>query len=62
LYNILNSDEAEEMNKQFNKNTIIASKNSAKRYFYNKEHALIVEKAALAIFDKLQKIHGDGRT
>lgn len=60
LHEMLYIEDAEILNKQFNKNTIIAAKNVAKRYFYNEEHAEIVEMVALAIFDKLHKIHGMG--
>lgn len=60
LRTMLYTEETREWNIVFDNNTIIAAKNLAKRYFYNKEHAEIVEKFALAIFDKLQKIHGMG--
>lgn len=45
----------------FENDIIEAARNIAKRYHTNKNHTLVMEKNALAIFDKLKSVHGLGR-
>lgn len=57
---MLLQNESDEYNKGFWKNTVISARAIAKRYDYDEEHVIYVEKYALKIFDKIKKIHGLG--
>lgn len=45
----------------FENDIVEAARNIAKRYHTNRNHTLIMEKNALAIFDKMKNIHGLGK-
>ena len=60
IYTVLFEKEMEEIEEMVEESTILTSRNIAKRYFYDEEHAKFVERIALKIYDKLKKFHGMG--
>lgn len=60
LYDILHPKERMVWDEVFEKNTVLTAQNVAKRYQYDANHAEVVERYSLQIFDKMKKIHGLG--
>ncbi len=60
IFEKLYPNEFAKINKDFSKSTVLSAKLLANNYSSEEKHALLVEKYALKIFDKMKKIHGMG--
>jgi len=60
LYEMLFPAEFGEINKEFNKNTLLSSRAHARKFGAAESHSRLVEKFAVLIFDKMKKVHGLG--
>lgn len=60
VYDFAEKNKLISANHNFENDIIVSAKNIAKRYMSNKSHTQEVEKAALAVFDGMKKVHGLG--
>ena len=59
-FEILKPDEFNKIQERYYESIIMTAKNLAKRFYYDEDHSLSVEKHAVKIFDSLKKLHGMG--
>ncbi len=61
IYEMLFGEEFADINKDFNKNTLVCARTVAKRFNVMEDHSNSVERFALKIYDKMRKIRGLGQ-
>ena len=61
IFEMLYPDRFAEINREFDKSTLICARTAAEKFGARTEHCKSVERHAVKIFDRMKKIHGMGR-